>query len=64
MASHTVFLCHDYMLVEIIDEIARRLGALDVEVIRGPETTPGRKLVYPPERYAELFGRAEVMMFS
>lgn len=64
MASHTVFLCHDYMLVETSDEIARRLAALGIEVIRGPETTPGRKLVYPQERYGELFGRADVMMFS
>jgi len=64
MASHTVFLCHDYMLVETFDEIARRLAALGIEVIRGPETTPGRKLVYPQKRYGALFGRADVMMFS
>lgn len=64
MASNTVFLCHDYMLVEIFEEIALRLGVLGVEVIRGPETTPGKKLVYPQERFTELFGRAEVMMFS
>lgn len=64
MASATVFLCHDYMLVEIFDGIARRLAALGIEVIRGPETTPGRKLVYPAEQYGELFSRADVMMFS
>jgi phosphoglycerate dehydrogenase-like enzyme len=64
MASHTVFLCHDYMLVEIFDEIARRLGAVGIEVIRGPETTPGKKLVYTQERFGELFSRADVMMFS
>jgi len=64
MAAHTVFVCHDYMLVEIFDEIARRLLALGIEVIRGPETTPGTKLVYPLERYGELFCRADVMMFS
>jgi len=64
MTAHTVFLCHDYTMVEILDEIARRLAALDIAVIRGPETIPGKKLVYPRERYGELFSRAEVMMFS
>jgi len=51
-------------MVELLDEIARRLAALDIAVIRGPETTPGKKLVYPRERYGEFFSRAEVMMFS
>ena len=64
MPRHTVFICHDYMLVEILDEIERLLRERDIEVIRGPATSPGAKLVYPRERYAELFGRAEVMTFS
>ncbi len=64
MSQHTVFICHDYMLVEVLDEIASRLEQLGTEIIRGPQTALGTKLVYPKERYAELFGRAEVMMFS
>jgi len=64
MNRHSVFICHDYMLVETLDEVARRLAEVDVEVVRGPETRPGAKLVYPVQRYPELFSRAEVMMFS
>jgi D-3-phosphoglycerate dehydrogenase len=64
MSRHTVFICHDYMLVEVLDEIESRLGRNGIEVLRGPHTTPGKKLVYPKERHAEFFGRAEVMMFS
>jgi len=64
MSQHCVFICHDYMLVEVLDEIESRLTRQDIEVVRGPQTSPGKKLVYPGERYGELFGRAEVMMFS
>jgi len=64
MSQHCVFICHDYMLVEVLDEIESRLARLGIEVVRGPQTSPGKKLVYPGERYGELFGRAEVMMFS
>ncbi len=62
--SHTVFICHDYMLVEVLDEIQARLEQSGIEVLRGPQTAPGKKLVYSKESYTELFGRAEVMMFS
>jgi len=62
--SHTVFVCHDYMLVEVLDEIQARLERSGIEVLRGPQTAPGKKLVYSKESYTELFGRAEVMMFS
>jgi len=61
---HTVFICHDYMLVEVLDEIESRLAQSGIEVLRGPQTAPGKKLVYPKERHAELFGHTEVMMFS
>lgn len=62
--AHTVFICHDYMLVEILDEIERLLRSRGIHVRRGPPTEPGKKLVYPRERYGELFGDAEAMMFS
>jgi len=64
MSQHSVFICHDYMLVEVLDEIASRLRRLGIEIVRGPRTSPGEKLIYPKERYAELFGRAQAMMFS
>jgi len=62
--SHTVFICHDYMLIEVLDEIQARLERSGIEVLRGPQTAPGKKLVYSKESHTELFGRAEVMMFS
>ena len=64
MARHTVFIAHDYPLEDQLDQVAQTLTDRGVEVIRGPLTKPGAKLVYPPERHDELFGRAEVMMFS
>lgn len=64
MAKHTVFIAHDYPLEDQLDQVAQALRDQGVEVIRGPRTAPGPKLVYPPERYEELFSRAEVMMFS
>jgi phosphoglycerate dehydrogenase-like enzyme len=62
--ARTVFICHDYMLVEILDEIERLLRADGVQVRRGPPTEPGKKLTYRREHHEELFGDAEVMMFS
>src|SRR5438445_670531 len=52
------------MLVGVLDEIESRLVKLGIEVVRGPQTAPGKKLVYSKESHTELFGRAEVMMFS
>lgn len=62
--SRSVFICHDYVLTEVLDDISDRLRGQGIEVVRGPQTTQGQKLIYPKERHAELFGRAEVMMFS
>lgn len=64
MARPTVFIAQDFMLVEVLEEIARRLGARGIEVVRGPESRPGEKTIFPRERWAEWFGRAEVAMFS
>jgi hypothetical protein len=40
MNRHTVFICHDYMLVEVLDEIGSRLEQSGIEVVRGPQTAP------------------------
>ncbi len=63
-AGRTVFIPQDFMLVEVFNDIAARLKARGVEVIRGPESIPGQKVAFPKERWAEWFGRAEVAMFS
>jgi len=64
VTQHTVFIAHDYLLEDQLDQVAQALRDRGAEVIRGPLTQPGPKLVYAPEQYAELFGRAEIMMFS
>lgn len=64
MTCHTVFICHDYILAETLDEIARLLLTHGVEVVRGPITSPGQKLTYRKEDFGRLFERAEVMTFS
>lgn len=61
---HTVFVARDFMMAEVLDDIEQRLLARGIEVVRGPEPSPGEKLVFPRERWQEWFGRAEVMMFS
>jgi phosphoglycerate dehydrogenase-like enzyme len=60
----TVFIADCYVLNEIFDQVTTMLQSQGIEVVRGPATTPGKKLVYPKELYTELFSQAEVMMFS
>lgn len=60
----TVFICRDHALDPILDRIAAALQERNIEVIRGPESIPGHKHVYPPQSYAELFEPCDVLMFS
>jgi phosphoglycerate dehydrogenase-like enzyme len=64
LRGRTVFICRDFMLTEVLDDVAARLQRRGAEVIRGPESLPGKKVEYPRERWAEWFGQAEVAMFS
>jgi len=64
MACQKVFIAQDFMLVEVLDDIAARLQACGIEIIRGPESRPGEKLDFPRERWPEWFGEASVAMFS
>ncbi len=64
MSKHTVFIADDFDLTETMDGISEKLRAMDIEVIRGPQTIKGTKLQYQPEDYERLFGKAEVAMFS
>lgn len=64
LSGRTVFIARDFMLADVLDDITARLEKRGVEVIRGPESVPGQKTVFPPERWGEWFGRAEVAMFS
>lgn len=60
----TVFLAHDYMLSEVLDQIAAGLAERRVRVVRGPVTVPGPKLVYDvPDMRARLRD-VEVAVFS
>jgi phosphoglycerate dehydrogenase-like enzyme len=64
LAGRTVFLPQDFMLVEVLDEIEGRLRARGIEIVRGPQSRPGEKVVFPREGWEQWFGRAEVAMFS
>lgn len=64
MAQRTVFITDDFDLPETMDAISERLAAQGINVIRGPKTIKGQKLVYPAERLNELFGSADVAVFS
>lgn len=64
MGERTVFVADDFDLTETMDSISEKLRDRKIRVIRGPETIKGKKLEYPPERFEELFGKAEVAMFS
>lgn len=59
-----VFIARDFMLDPLLGEIESALRSEGIDVIRGPESHPGEKLTYPPERFAELFGSSDVLMFS
>lgn len=64
MTKHRVFIAHDFVLEDLLEQIAVQLQAKGLDVIRGPVTTPGEKLVYQPELYSELFENTDVAMFS
>ncbi len=64
LAGRVVFIAQDFMLTDVLDDVAGRLASRGAAVIRGPASLPGQKVVFPPERCAEWFGQAEVAMFS
>lgn len=64
MSERTVFIADDYDLPETMEKVASRLHADGIRVIRGPQTVKGKKLEYPKAMHQELFGEAEVAMFS
>ena len=64
LAGRTVFVAQDFMLGEVLNEIAARLRARGIEIVRGPESKPGEKVVFAREGWTNWFGRAEVAMFS
>lgn len=64
MKDYTVFIADDYKLPEILGEVAEKLEKKGIHVIRGPKTVRGERLRYPDESLKELFGNADVAMFS
>jgi len=64
MRAPTVFISQDFMLVEILADIAERLQARGMQVIRGPESRPREKVVFPRQSWPEWFGEADIAMFS
>jgi phosphoglycerate dehydrogenase-like enzyme len=62
--GRTVFIPQDFMLGDVLEDVSSRLRARGIEVVRGPASIPGEKVVFARERLGEWFGRAEVAMFS
>lgn len=62
--GRAVYISQDHFLAEVLDELSARLARRGCEVIRGPESKPGERVVLPRERWAETIGRAEIAMFS
>ncbi|MFA6807740.1 MAG: 2-hydroxyacid dehydrogenase [Eubacteriales bacterium] len=62
--THTVYISDDYDLKETMDNISAKLTERGIQVIRGPKTIKGIKLVIPPEEYKKYFADAEVALFS
>ena len=60
----TVFICRDFALDGVLDQVAAAVERCGVDVIRGPESRPGQRLVYAPDLYETLFAPVDVMMFS
>jgi phosphoglycerate dehydrogenase-like enzyme len=59
-----IFVARDPQITVLLDDIAAALAAEGSEVVRGPMPERGCKLVYAPSLYAELFGSADVALFS
>lgn len=59
-----VFVPQDLIIGELLDDIAAALAARGCEIVRGPESLPGKKVEFPRERWDHWFGRADVAMFS
>lgn len=58
-----VFVCDDWNLADNLDEIAEGLRVHGVNVVRGPKSLKGSKIVYSQEDY-KLFEDADVALFS
>ena len=59
-----VFVCRDFALDALLDDIAAALAERGIAVRRGPPSTSGQKLTYPREDWERLFGDVDVAMFS
>ena len=60
----TVFVGSDLALDDVLEQIADALVARNIDVQRGPRATQTENPKYTPDRYAELFGRAEIVMVT
>lgn len=59
-----VFICRDFALDPLLDEISQALQGQGITVVRGPESRPGHKLAYAPQDYPRYFGETDIAMFS
>ncbi|MDN8617515.1 2-hydroxyacid dehydrogenase [Variovorax ginsengisoli] len=59
-----IFVCRDPMANAILDPLCDELTSWGLRVVRGPDPVPGTILDYESAQYAELFGEADIAMFS
>ncbi|MGV3573425.1 MAG: NAD(P)-dependent oxidoreductase [Ramlibacter sp.] len=59
-----VFIPHDHVLEDVLDEVAVDLARGGVEVLRGPVSHPGQKTAFDPVDWPRLFGATDVAMFT
>ncbi len=64
LTGRTVYISQDHFLAEVLDDLSARLVRRGCEVIRGPVSKPGERVVLPREQWAATMARAEIAMFS
>lgn len=62
--SATVFIVRDFVMDTLLDDVADRLAARGIRVVRGPESRPGQITTFPEEKWDEWFAHTDVAMFS
>ncbi len=64
MTRPCVFVGSDFILDDVLDQVAQQLGAGGAAIVRGPRATPTEHPRYTPDLYATLFGRADVILVT
>ncbi|MEO7404080.1 MAG: NAD(P)-dependent oxidoreductase, partial [Burkholderiales bacterium] len=64
IAKPVVFVVQDYVMAAMLDDVAQRLAARGIEVIRGAQNAPGKAYEFPREQWDAWLGRADAVVMS